>query len=91
MDLFASAGLDLPPTGKDAARSRKPSRSLRTPLFAYRVVEDALARAAFTPSHEQLAAAADYARKAKKAFGRLKEEAVRPIFFSSVLEMTNAL
>ena len=86
MDLFASAGLDLPPTGKGAARAHKPSRSLRTPLFAYRVVEDALTKAAFTPSDAQLAAAADYARKAKKAFGKLKEEAVRPIFFSAVLE-----
>ncbi|HMK89999.1 MAG TPA: N-6 DNA methylase [Methylocystis sp.] len=86
MDLFATAGLELPPAGKDAARARKSSRSLRTPLFAYKVVEDALAKAAFTPSDEQFAAAADYARRAKKAFGKLGEEAVRPIFFSAVLE-----
>ncbi len=86
MDLFATAGMELPPTGKEPARARKPLRSLRTPLFAYKVAEEARARAVFAPTPEQLAAAADYARKAKKAFGKLKEEAIRPIFFSAVLD-----
>lgn len=44
MDLFASAGLDPPRPGKDAACARKPLRTLRTPLFAYKVVEEARAR-----------------------------------------------
>ena len=42
--------------------------------------------AAFAPTAAQRAAAVDYARRAKKSFGRLKEEAVRPILFSVVLE-----
>ncbi|MBI1867561.1 MAG: N-6 DNA methylase [Methylocystis sp.] len=87
MDLFASAGLDLPRAGKDGARARKSAaRSLRTQLFAYKVVEEARGKVAFSPTPEQLEAAADYARKAKKRFGKLREEAIRPIFFSAILE-----
>lgn len=87
MDLFVSAGMDLPTTGGKAARARHGGpRSLRTPLFAYKVVKDARGKVAFTPTREQIEAAAEYARKAKKNFGKLTEEAVRPIFFSTVLE-----
>lgn len=87
MDLFATAGVDLPPTGKQGARARKSApRTLRTPLFAYKVVEEARRKAVFSPRPEQVEAAVEYARKAKKNFGKLKEEAVRPIFFSTILE-----
>ena len=87
MDLFVSAGMDLPPTGGKTARARPGgSRSLRTPLFAFKVIEEARRKAAFTPTREQIEAAAEYARKAKKNFGKLTEEAVRPIFFSTILE-----
>lgn len=85
MNLFAAAGVDLPPLAPGQA-VRKAQRSLRVPLFAYKVVEEARARAAFAPTPEQIAAAADYARKAKRAFAKDKEEAVRPIFISAILE-----
>lgn len=87
MDLFVSAGMDLPPTGGKMARARHGGpRSLRTPLFAFKVIEEARRKAAFTPTREQIEAAAEYARKAKKNFGKLTEEAIRPIFFSTILE-----
>jgi len=87
MDLFASAGVELPRSGGGSG-ARRPSapRSLRVPLFAYKVVEEARLKAAFTPTAAQRAAAVDYARRAKRAFGKLKEVAVRPIFISSILE-----
>src|SRR5271155_2202856 len=87
MDLFASAGVELPRSGGGSG-ARRPSapRSLRVPLFAYKVVEEARLKAAFTPTATQRAAAIDYARRAKRAFGKLKEVAVRPIFISSILE-----
>jgi hypothetical protein len=85
MDLFASAGLDLPEAGGTKPR-KSAIRSLRTPLFAYKVLEEARGKAAFTPSPEQLAAVADYARKARKGFGKQKEEAIRPIFFTEILQ-----
>ncbi len=87
MDLFATAGMDLPTGGKEGARAKVSApRSLRTPLFAHKVVAEARGKAAFAPSPEQVEAAAEYARKARKNFGKLKEEAVRPIFFSAILE-----
>jgi N-6 DNA Methylase/TaqI-like C-terminal specificity domain len=86
MDLFAASGIDLPRSG-GAKRGRAVApRSLRTPLFAHKVIEEARGKAAFAPTKEQLKAAADYARRARKSFGKLKEEAVRPIFCTVVLE-----
>src|ERR1700677_96004 len=87
MDLFASAGVELPRSGggSGAPRASAP-RSLRVPLLAFKVVEEARLRAAFSPTAAQRVAAVEYARRAKKAFGRLKEVAVRPIFISSILE-----
>ena len=84
-DLFANAGLSLASVKKDG-----PARKAfaRTPLFAPKIVEDARvkAHAAFQPTKAQIEAAHDYARKAKKSFGKLKEEAVRPTFFSQILQ-----
>jgi N-6 DNA Methylase len=85
MDLFAASGIDLPRSGGPTRRTAAP-RSLRVPLFAHKVVEEARGKAAFAPAEAQRKAAHDYARRAKKSFGRLKEEAVRPIFFSVILE-----
>lgn len=83
MDLFASAGMDLPPSG--AGRRLPALRTLRIPLFAYKVVEAARARAAFAPTEAQRKLAADYARKARKAFGKQNETAVRSTLIHDVL------
>ena len=44
MDLFASAGIDLPPSGGRRSGKAVAPRSLRTPLFAHKVIEDAIGR-----------------------------------------------
>ena len=48
MDLFAASGIDLPRSGGPARRTAAP-RSPRTPLFAHKVVEEAIGRSAFAP------------------------------------------
>jgi len=45
----------------------------------------------FAPAQEPTRRRAEYARKAKKAFGKLKEEAIRPIFFSAILDKISAI
>jgi hypothetical protein len=65
MELFAAAGIELPPAGGRGRRTPGAlARTLRVPLFNYKVVEEARGLAAFAPTPEQAAAAADYARKA---------------------------
>lgn len=89
MELFASAGVDLPATGGGGRRSRAFSRTLHVPLFNHGVVEDASRRGAtaFVPTAEQVAAAADYARKIRDPkFLAQKETAVRPLFITDVLQ-----
>ncbi|MGJ3262506.1 MAG: Eco57I restriction-modification methylase domain-containing protein [Salinarimonas sp.] len=77
MELFAIAGLMLPPAG-GGKRAPAGGRSLRVPLFNHDVVESALQRAAFAPSPEARAAAAGYARAARaKGFTKKTESAVR--------------
>ncbi len=77
----------MPPTGAAGEGARKFfPRSPRTALLAHKVVEEARRRASFAPTQEQLAAASDYARKARKRFGKKKEEAIRPVFFFEVLQ-----
>ena len=62
-------------------------RSLRVPLFNYKVVQAARERAAFAPSTEQTRAAQDYARKIKDPkFLKQKETAVRPLFIQEILQ-----
>ncbi len=62
-------------------------RSLRVPLFNYKVVQAARERAAFAPSAEQTGAARDYARKIKDPrFLKQKETAVRPLFIQDILQ-----
>ena len=81
MDLFASAGVDLPPS---AGRGRTGApRSLRTPLFAYKVVEEAIGRAPAL-SDALLAAGREYARKVR-GLKAAKETTFRPVFIDDVL------
>jgi len=86
MELFSASGIDLPLV--DGRSRRAPAtltRSLRIPLLNYKVVEDARALV-HSPSPEQVAAAADYARKIRSPkFRKQKETAIRPIFVEQVL------
>ena len=85
IDLFASAGLDLPRSGKGESRARKIAhRSLRAPLFAHKVVEDAIGRSGFAPDGALLDAAREYARKVR-GLPAAKEKTFRPVFIDDVL------
>jgi type I restriction-modification system DNA methylase subunit len=87
MELFAAAGIDLPPTGSEGRRRRGIPRSLRVPLFNYKVVQQARDRIAFAPSEEQTKVAEAYARKVKNPkFLKQKETAVRNLFIQDVLQ-----
>jgi hypothetical protein len=84
MDLFASAGIDLP-RSRGTARGRPVApRSLRVPLFAHKVVEDAIGRSAFAPDDALVKAAAEYARKVR-GLKAAKEKTFRPVFIDDVL------
>ncbi|MHB8885911.1 MAG: Eco57I restriction-modification methylase domain-containing protein [Methylovirgula sp.] len=86
MELFTAAGIDLPPGGGGRGR-RGVLRSLRVPLFNYKVVQRARELAAFAPSDDQKKAAKDYARKVKNSkFLKQKETAVRPLFIQDILQ-----
>lgn len=87
MDLFLAAGLDVPNARRGAQPRRAAGpRTLRVPLFNHRVIEEARARAAFSPTPDEVEAAREYARRAKSAsFARQRETSVRPIFFGQVL------
>jgi N-6 DNA Methylase/TaqI-like C-terminal specificity domain len=87
MELFAAAGMELPLGGGSTRRSPLTLRSLRVPLFNYKIVQQARELAAFNPSDEQVAAAADYAKKVKSPkFLKQKETAIRPVFIAQVLQ-----
>ena len=82
MDLFASAGMDLPRSGGPGRRPAAP-RSLRAPLLAYKVVEEAIRRC--PPFDEAVvSAAADYSRKVR-GLKAAKEKTFRPVFIDEVL------
>jgi hypothetical protein len=85
MELFTSAGIDLP-TATSRARRATPTRA--GALFNARVLSHAFTRAAarFSPTPEQIATAADYARKVRDAKFNAKEVAVRPVFIADVLQ-----
>ncbi|QXX75213.1 N-6 DNA methylase [Methylovirgula sp. HY1] len=86
MELFTAAGIDLPPSGGGRGR-RGVLRSLRVPLFNYKIVQRARELAAFAPSADQKKAAQDYARKVKNPkFLKQKETAVRPLFIQDILQ-----
>ncbi len=85
IDLFASAGLDLPRSGKGESRAHKIAhRSPRAPLFAHKVVEDAIGRSAFAPDDGLVVAAREYARKVR-GLPAAKEKTFRPVFIDNVL------
>jgi hypothetical protein len=87
MELFAAAGIDLPPSGGVRRGRRSSLRSLRVPLFNYKVVQHARELAAFAPNDAQKKAAQDYARKIKNPkFLKQKETAVRPLFIQDILQ-----
>ncbi len=82
MDLFASAGMDLPRSGGPGRRPAAP-RSLHAPLFAYKVVEEAIRRC--PPFDEAIIrAAADYSRKVR-GLKAAKEKTFSPVFIDEVL------
>ena len=83
MDLFAASGIDLPRSGGPARRTAAP-RSPRTPLFAHKVVEEAIGRSAFAPDDALLKAASDYARKVR-GLRAARETTFRPVFIDDVL------
>ena len=84
MDLFASAGVDLPRTGTPGRRPPPPQRLLRSPLFAHKVVEDAINRSGFAPDAALVKLASDYARKVR-GLPAAKEKTFRPVFIDEVL------
>jgi hypothetical protein len=87
MELFSAAGIELPPSGGGGRGKRRVLRSLRVPLFNYKVVQKARELVAFTPSGEQTKAAQAYARKVKNPkFLKQKETAVRNLFIQEVLQ-----
>jgi hypothetical protein len=85
MDLFAAAGVDLQ-GGSGHSGWSVPPRIRRVPLLNHKVVSHARSLIAFSPSDRQIAAARDYAKKARSPrFKQQKETAVRTLFFESVL------
>ncbi|MFY9641569.1 MAG: hypothetical protein WAK07_11830, partial [Rhodomicrobium sp.] len=87
MELFAAAGVELPPSGGPGAKSPRVARTLRVPLFNYKVIKKERDRLAFAPTQEQLAKAADYSRKVNDPkFFTQKETAVRGLFIQDVLQ-----
>ena len=87
MDLFAASGIDLGDSGS-GGRAKKAGviRSLKTPLLKHKVVQGALSRHTFDWTDRQIAAAAAYAETVRsKKFARMKETAVRPLFFEKIL------
>ena len=84
MDLFAAAGIDLLRSGGRARARAGAHRSLRVPLFAHKVVEDAVGRSAFAPDEALVKTARDYARKVR-GLKAAKEKTFRPVFIDEVL------
>ena len=82
MDLFASAGMDLPRSGAPGRRAAAP-RSLRTPLFAYKVVEEAIGKCA--PLDDAVVkVASEYSRKVR-GLKAAKEKTFSPVFIDEVI------
>jgi hypothetical protein len=86
MDLFAAAGIDLGDGGRGGRSGRSGvSRTLRVPLFNYKVIAEALKRVNFEPSKEQLEIARKYAEAARSPRFRANETRVRNRFYDEIL------
>ena len=86
MDLFAAAGVDLVEGGSGRSGRSILPRTQRIPLLNHKAIARARERAVFSPTDQQLAAAREYAKKARNArFRQQKETAVRNLFFEAVL------
>src|SRR5258708_26691453 len=87
MDLFAAAGIDLSDGGR-GGRSGRPggSRTLRVPLFNYKVVAEARKRFPPARSTRQTEAVRSYVKTIKAStFAKRKETEVRNLFVQRVL------
>lgn len=84
MDLFVMAGIDLPRSGGRMRSRAVAPRSLRVPLFAHKVVDEAIGRSAFAPDEALLKIAHEYARKVR-GLKAAKEKTFRPVFIDDVL------
>ena len=82
MDLFASAGMDLPRSGRSRRRAIT-ARSSWVPLLAPKVVEEAISRSA-PPDDAVTKLARDYARRVR-GLPAAKEKTFRPVFIDEVL------
>ncbi len=86
MDLFAAAGIDLGDGGRGGRPGRTAvGRTLRVPLFNYKVIGEALKRVNFEPSKEQLEAARKYAEAARSPRFRANETRVRNRVYDEIL------
>jgi hypothetical protein len=86
MDLFAAAGVDLVDGGSGRSGRSALPRTQRIPLLNHKAITRARERAVFSPTDQQLAAAREYAKKARSArFRQQKETAVRNLFFDGIL------
>jgi hypothetical protein len=89
MELFTSAGIELPTTeAAKARRGRALAKALKAPLFNHKVVQEAARLAKlFELTEAKRALAADYARKIKDpSFLKQKEVAVRGRLIEEVLQ-----
>lgn len=86
-DLFAASGIDLGDGGRGGQRGRSAlARTLKVPLLKYKVVAEALKGFTFDFTPQQIEAARSYAKTAKSPrFAKMKETAVRPLFFQKIL------
>ncbi len=85
-DLFLSSGVDLPyGSGSGSAKSQT-RKAARVPLVTPRVLEDAIKVSVYNPTAEQLAAAKDYAERARGlGFTKQKETSIKQLFFEKIL------
>ncbi len=85
MNLFMSAGLDLPASSSPAGK-RARARLPRLPLFATKALKRRIEVTAIAPTEAQIKAAASYAKlSASDAFSKRRETEVRPIFIDQIL------
>jgi hypothetical protein len=87
MDLFAAAGIDLGDGGRGGRPGRPGvSRTLRVPLFNYKVIVDARKRFTFVPPTRQTEAVQSYVKTIKgPTFAKRKETEVRNLFVQKIL------